>query len=245
MKADVNQQRSLLELAELDAELSRIAHRAANLPEQQQYDQIQAEHRSANDRLAAVGIALEDIDAQVSRFETEIDGVRQREDRDRKLLDSGTINPKQLEELQHELGTLERRQASLEDSLLEVMERREQLATEQVDALAKVDGLQHDLAAAQQARDSALADIDQVRGQRAVRRDELVAGLDAELVVLYERQRAASGVGAGRLQGRRCGACRIELDRGEIARITAASEDEVLQCSECRAILLRVSGPGQ
>jgi uncharacterized protein len=245
MKAEVIQQRSLLELAELDAELSRMAHRAANLPEQQQYDRVAAEHRSANDRLAALGIALEDIDAQVSRFETEIDGVRQREDRDRKLLDSGTVNPKQLEELQHELGTLERRQASLEDSLLEVMERREQLAAEQLDALAKVDGLQRDLVDAQQDRDTALADIDQVRGQRAVRRDELVAGLDSELVELYERQRAASGVGAGRLLGRRCGACRIELDRGELARISAAPEDEVLRCSECRAILLRVGGPGQ
>ncbi len=53
--------------------------------------------------------------------------VRQREDRDRKLLDGGAINAKQLADLQHELETLERRQASLEDSLLEVMERREEL----------------------------------------------------------------------------------------------------------------------
>ena len=74
--------------------------------------------------------------------------MRQREDRDRKLLDSGTVNPKQLDELQHELETLERRQASLEDSLLEVMERREQLTAEQAAESAKVDELQQDLAAA-------------------------------------------------------------------------------------------------
>jgi predicted nucleic acid-binding Zn-ribbon protein len=43
--------------------------------------------------------------------------------------------------------------------------------------------------------------------------------------------------------GHRCGACRIELDRGEVARIAAAAEDEVLRCSECRAILLRLTGP--
>ena len=48
------------------------------------------------------------------------------------------------------------------------------------------------------------------------------------------------GVGAGLLQGRRCGACRIEIDRGELARIAAAAEDEVLRCPECSAILLRV-----
>lgn len=245
MKAEVSQQRSLLELAELDAELSRLNHRAAHLPEQQRFEEVQAEQHSANDRLAALNIALEDIDAQVSRFETEIDGVRQREDRDRGLLDSGTVSPKQLEELQHELGTLQRRQASLEDSLLEVMERREQLATEQADELAKIDALQKELTSAQQVRDEALAEIEDVRGQRSARREELVAGLDAGLVDVYERQRASSGVGAARLLGRRCGACRIELDRGEIARITAADDDEVLHCSECRAILLRVGGPGQ
>lgn len=245
MKAEVSQQRSLLELAELDAELSRLNHRAAHLPEQQRYEEVQAEQHSANDRLAALNIALEDIDAQVSRFETEIDGVRQREDRDRGLLDSGTVSPKQLEELQHELGTLQRRQASLEDSLLEVMERREQLATEQADELAKLDALHQELTSAQQVRDDALAEIEDVRGQRSARRQELVAGLEAGLVDVYERQRASSGVGAARLLGRRCGACRIELDRGEIARITAAADDEVLHCSECRAILLRVGGPGQ
>ena len=245
MKAEVSQQRSLLELAELDAELSRLNHRAAHLPEQQRYEEVQAEQHSANDRLAALNLALEDIDAQVSRFESEIDGVRQREDRDRRLLDSGAVSPKQLEELQHELGTLQRRQASLEDSLLEVMERREQLATEQADELTKLDALHQELASAQQVRDDALTEIEDVRGQRSVRREELVAGLDAGLVDVYERQRASSGVGAARLLGRRCGACRIELDRGEIARITAAADDEVLHCSECRAILLRVGGPGQ
>ncbi len=245
MKADSSQQLSLLELAELDVELSRLNHRAAHLPEQQRYQEIQAEQAVVNDRLAALTLALEDIDAHVTRLESEIDGVRQREDRDRGLLDSGSVSPKQLEELQHELDTLQRRQTSLEDSLLEVMERREQLAAEQADETAKSDALQQDLAKTGQLRDEALAEIDDARGQRTARRDELMAALDAELVDLYERQRSASGVGAARLQGRRCGACRIELDRGEIARIAATPGDEVVRCSECRAILLRVGGPGQ
>jgi predicted nucleic acid-binding Zn-ribbon protein len=68
--------------------------------------------------------------------------------------------------------------------------------------------------------------------------------LDADLVALYERQRTRGGAGAGALQGRRCGACRIEIDKGELARISAAAEDEVLRCPECGAILLRVKGAG-
>jgi predicted nucleic acid-binding Zn-ribbon protein len=245
MKAEVVQQRSLLELAELDAELSRIEYRAKHLTEHRLVEEIQAKHRDANDRLAALQIALEDLDAQVAKFEFEIDAVRQREDRDRSLLNAGSIDAKQLTDLQHELETLQRRQSSLEDSLLEVMERREELQGNQKDELARIDELQNKLTDAQKACDDARGEIDQLRHQCVSRRDELVSDLDADLVSLYERQRSRGGAGAGLLQGRRCGACRIEIDKGELARISAAAEDEVLRCPECGAILLRVKGAGQ
>ena len=170
--------------------------------------------------------------------------MRDREDRDRKMLEGGAIDAKQLGDLQHELETLERRQASLEDSLLEVMERREELQAQQSDELGTIDTLQSELSEAQRERDDALSGIDQTRHQRASRRDELTAGLDPDLVSMYERQRSRGGPGAARLQGRRCGACRIEIDRGEIARISAAADDEVLRCPECGAILLRVKDSG-
>ncbi len=244
MKADVTQQRSLLELAELDAEMSRIAHRAGHLSQRQDFERVQNDHRAANDRLAALRIAMEDLEAQVSRLESEIDAVRRREDRDRSLLRS-VADAKQLSDLQHELDTLHRRQSSLEDSLLEVMERREELEARQSAELATIDGLQSDLAGAQQALDTVVAEIDQTRNQRSSRRDELTAALNPELVALYERQRVGGGPGAGPLQGRRCGACRIEIDRGELARISAAADDDVLRCPECGAILLRVKGSDQ
>lgn len=245
MKAEVAQQRSLLELSELDAELSRIAHRATRLPQREAIERMQGEHDAANDRLGAVRIALEDLDTQVSRYESEIAAVRQREDRDRSLLASGATDAKQLADLQHELETLMRRQSSLEDSLLEVMERREELqgqvAAEQ-DAIAT---LQAELADAQRGLDAALAEIDETRQAHAVQRDRLVAALAPDLSALYERQRAGGGPGAGPLLGHRCGACRIEIDRGELARISAAADDEVVRCPECGAILLRVTGSGR
>jgi predicted nucleic acid-binding Zn-ribbon protein len=245
MKAEVVQQRSLLELTEVDAEMARVEHRAKRLAEQERLDRVRTDHRDANDRLAALGIAVADLDGRVAKFEGEIAAVRQREDRDRALMDGGTVNVKQLTELQHELETLQRRQTSLEDSLLEVMERREELQAEQSTEVARIDELQTELAAAQQARDAALVGLDEVRHQSAARRAELVAALDADLVALYERQRSHGGAGAGVLQGRRCGACRIEIDKGELARISAAADDEVLRCPECGAILLRVKVSGQ
>jgi len=170
-------------------------------------------------------IALEDLDSQVSRLEGEIDGVRQREDRDKGLLGSGTINPKQLAELQHELETLERRQSSLEDSLLEVMERREELQGQQITELATIAALQNDVDFARHARDTTLAEIEHTRHDRSGRREQVTANLDPNLVAVYERQRAATGI-----------------DQGEMSRIHAAPDDDVLRCPECGAILLRVKG---
>lgn len=242
MKAEVAQQRSLLELSQLDAELSRITHRAGHLAEQQAYERVRDELTAAADRVGAVRIALEDIDGQVSRFESEIESVRQREDRDRSLLESGAADAKQLSDLQHELETLTRRQASLEDSLLDVLERREELQSQLDDAQGKVEALEAELASARKALDDALTEIDEARQAHSARRETLSAALDPALSALYERQRAGGGPGAGPLLGRRCGACRLEIDRGEMSRISAAAEDDVVRCPECGAILLRVKG---
>jgi predicted nucleic acid-binding Zn-ribbon protein len=245
MKAEVAQQRSILELTGLDAELLRLEHRATHLPEQRRLDAIQGEYREANDRLAVLGLALEDLDGQVVKFEAEVDGVRQREDRDRGLLAGGHTDHKQLVELQHELETLERRQSSLEDSLLEVMERREQVQEEQAAQLVRIDELQSEMSAVQATLDEALVTIEQERHRGLSRRDQLKTAVHADLLALYERVRAKGGIGAGLLQGRRCGACRIEIDKGELARISAAPEDDVLRCPECGAILLRLKDSGQ
>jgi predicted nucleic acid-binding Zn-ribbon protein len=242
MKAEVAQQVSLLELSKLDAELSRIAHRATHLPQQAELERIRAEHDAAGDRLGALRIALEDLDAQASRFESEIDAVRHREDRDRSMLKSGATDAKQQADLQHELETLLRRQNSLEDSLLEVMERREELQAQLASEQTAAEALRSELESAQQAFDAVVAEIDEARQAHSSRRDTLTAALDPAVSALYERQRAGGGPGAGPLLGHRCGACRIEIGRGELSRISAAPEDELVRCPECGAILLRVKG---
>ncbi|NED62422.1 hypothetical protein G3I15_16010, partial [Streptomyces sp. SID10244] len=43
---------------------------------------------------------------------------------------------------------------------------------------------------------------------------------------------------------RRCGACRMELDRGTIASIGAKPADEVVRCEECGAVLVRTAESG-
>lgn len=244
MKAEAAQQVSLLELASVDAELARLVHRAGHLAEQQQVEASVAAHQEAVDVLAVLGIAVEDLDGTIAKLEGEVDAVRKREDRDRALLHDGSVDSKNVADLHHELETLERRQASLEDTLLETMERREELQAEQAEQATRIEELKRAVTIAEEYRDGAVVELDQAKHRAVSRREELSGSLDADLFAVYERQRAKGGAGAGLLQARRCGACRIEIDRGELSRISAAQEDDVLTCPECGAILVRTGESG-
>ena len=244
MKADAAVQRRLLDLAEVDAELSRVNHRRRTLPELAEITGAEQTAQARRDALVAVETSLGDLDREVRRQETEIDQVRAREDRDRKLLADGNVNAKQLTDLEHELATLQRRQGVLEDDLLELMERREAVDGNTNHARVELEKAQAALSDAQGRRDTALADLDSTEARRDAEREIMVKQFPADLLALYERVRAQRGIGAGLLRGRRCGACRIEIDRTTMSSIKAAAADDVVTCDECGAILVRTAESG-
>ncbi|NKY36829.1 hypothetical protein HGA13_27720 [Nocardia speluncae] len=244
MNVEPSIQARLLRLAEVDTELTRIAHRRSVLPEQQEVDRFEAERNAQKDAAVAVEIVLDDLDRDIRKLEGEVEAVRKREERDRGVLEAGSVGAKQLSELQHELGSLERRRSVLEDELLEVMERREASAADHEHAGARLDKAESDLVAARERRDAAVADLDAAQQRCETDRANLDGIFPEELLKIYDRQRTERGTGAALLQARRCGACRIELDRGEIARIAKTAPDVVVRCTECGAVLVRTKESG-
>jgi predicted nucleic acid-binding Zn-ribbon protein len=245
VNADPAAQRRLLDLAEVDAELARTEHRRRSLPELADVEQAEKDLRACRDSLIGTETTASDLDRDIRKLEAEIDQVRAREDRDRGLLDSGTISSgKQLEDLQHELATLQRRQGVLEDDLLEVMEQREAIDIELGRCRAAVVEIEQRLVDAVRRRDEALADLASIEARRAAQRGTLVGELPTDLLALYERIRAQRGTGAALLRQRRCGACRLELDRTAVRRLLDAAPEEVLHCEECGVLLVRTAESG-
>jgi uncharacterized protein len=240
VNADPAAQRRLLELAVVDAELTRAAHRRRSLPELAEIEQVDKDLLSGRDSLVAAETAASDLDREIRKLEAEIDQVRARENRDRGLLDSGSISSgKQLEDLQHELATLQRRQTVLEDDLLEVMEQREATGLDVDRGRAELAGIEQRRLNAIRRRDDALADLESTEQRGQQQRRRLLGELPADLVALYERIRTQRGTGAAPLQQQRCGACQLELDRTAIGRLREAPPDEVLRCEECGVVLVR------
>lgn len=245
MNADPDAQRHLLDLADVDAELARIAHRRRSMPELAEVDAAERERQSWRDAVVTAETAISDLDRDIRKLEAEIDQVRAREDRDRKLLASGSISSgKQLEDLQHELDTLARRQSSLEDDQLDVMEQREATESELERSRSSLVEVEERLAGAARRRDEALADLEVAEARRTGERGPLVAGLPEDLLALYERIRTRGGAGAAPLRERRCGACRLELDRTAIAQLRDAPAESVQRCEECGVVLVRTAESG-
>lgn len=244
MNADHAAQLRLLDLQAADTALAQLAHRRRTLPEIAAL--AESEQRVATLGTDAVDAETraQDIAAEQRRLENEVDTVRARAVRDEQRLQAGGLPSRELESLQHEIASLSRRQSTLEDDLLEVMEQREQLdlaAAGLRAEVAKVQAEQDELVAA---RDAALAEIEAAAAKRTAERDTLAADLPADLVALYERVRNHGGIGAAMLRQRRCEGCHIELAGSELAAVRTAPSDAVLRCDNCRCILVRTDESG-
>jgi uncharacterized protein len=243
VKADPAAQRRLLDLAEVDAELARISHRRRTLPELAEIAEVESGLQARRDQVVAVDTAIGDLDREAKKLETEIEGVRAREDRDRGLLRTG-IGARQVTDLEHELETLQRRQHVLEDELLEIMEQREATGVSADRARTDLAAAQQQLADARQRRDQALADLDLAQQRATAQRAQIAAELPGDLVALYDRIRAQKGTGAALLRARRCQACRLELDLSALNALRDAPADQVQRCEECGVILVRTGESG-
>jgi len=206
---------------------------------------LEDEARTVDTQLVNARTALSDVQREVDKAESDVQLVRDRAARDRTRLDAGTASAKDLQALQHELTSLARRQAELEDVELEVMERAESLGEHVSTLETSRDDLAARLETAVAGRDAAMGGYATERDTVAGRRDAAVRGVGDDLVALYERIRSSNGgIGAAELRQRRCGGCHIELNQGDMNRITAAPADEVLRCEECGRILVRTAQSG-
>ncbi|WP_235174431.1 zinc ribbon domain-containing protein [Tomitella biformata] len=244
MKAESVVQSRLLDLANVDAELNRIKHRRKTLPEMLEVERLEADRIASRDSAVLIEINLEDLARDIRKLEGEVEAVALREKRNNDRMQAGGIPSKQLSELEHEVTSLLRRRGNLEDELLEVMERREAVVADHEHAGAQVDAIDENLIDARRHRDDAVADLDTAEERCKAQRVGLLGDLPEDLLALYEKERARTGIGAALLQARRCGACRIELDRAEMERIALAKPDEVIRCEQCGAVLVRTKESG-
>jgi predicted nucleic acid-binding Zn-ribbon protein len=245
VKADHFEQQKLLDLAAEDVALTQLAHRERTLPEVAAVEAAAEAERTFSADVVRAETEASDLGREVKRLEADVETVRARETKDQRLLDSGSVSPKEMTNLQHELDSLKRRQSDLEDQELELMQRLEDAEKTLAAARSGLEKAQADRERAEQQRDDALADIADQTRRHAAARAEVAGGISAPLLSLYDRIRTQTGTtGAAMLKARQCQGCRIELFGKELAAVRNADPHEVVRCENCGRILVRTAESG-
>ena len=241
MQASTEQQSLILELQLLDNEIMQSNTKLKSLPEIEQLLHIEKRVTAANDELAVVKSEADQIALELRRGEVDVETVTDRITKDEARLSSGNATPKELEQLQHEVESLEKRQEALEEIELEIMIRNDAV-------IARSNTLTTDLASLQTLKDeisgrlqSATDEINKVIADKNTARNLVAGKIEKALIDLYEKIRGnAGGVGAAALVGNKCNGCNLAINAVEMDRIKSLAKDELLRCEECRRILVRI-----
>ena len=186
---------------------------------------------AAEERQAALRVAerdFKDREAEADEQGRKIEAPSQR------LYEGKVTNPKELEDLQQDVESLERRRIVLEDEALAAMERLDEAeraldeTQRHLEELTGTTGVEQDELRARQT--TLEGEIASLEGQRA----ELAASSDEALLRRYDELRAGrQGRGVAKVQGGACQGCRISLPMNLIRR----ARGEVVQCNNCERIL--------
>ncbi len=241
MKASKSAQEKLLALQALDSSLIQLDHKAKNLPVSKLLDEKIIAHATARDLCVAAETEKSDIKHELSKSEVDVEQVVSRIERDEKRLASGQGTPKELEQLQHELGSLAKRRAELEEIELEVMVRIEALDQRIASLSSERDALHEEVIKLSKEKDVALEEINRAKNATISERSALASEIENDLLGLYEKIRSsADGIGAARLHAGQCQGCNLTINAADLSKINSLPDDDVVRCEECRRILVRI-----
>ena len=242
MKATPDNQRRLLDLAEIAVRLRRAPAARENPPHAARVRELLALRATQAQDVARLAGVRDDLTAELRRIESDVAVVDARSARDAGRL-AASANAKEAQGLESELAALARRKSDLEDAELVVMERLETAEQELAAQEALVAETNAEGARLSAEGKDAVARAVREGDEAARDRSAVAAEIDGPLLDLYERL-SARQVGAGLLREGACGACRMVLAGSDLAAVRHAAADDVVTCPECGAILVRTEESG-
>ncbi len=238
MKANPEDQKRLLELVQLDLDLVKIAGEKAKLLAASEIQIASEKALALSDQLIDARNKAGALELELKRSETDLELVENRIAKDNQRLTT-TSSAKDAQGIEHELATLAKRKSELEDAELGILDELDQVRAELNAAESAKTAAEDELAALRAALTSRTADLDSKRAELMANRVALVELIDPELVAAYQ-QKADRTVAVGRLTGRECGACRISITATNLEEILALPADEITECPNCHAYLVRL-----
>ena len=238
MKANLQDQKRLLELVELDLNLVKNSSDRAKLLAASDIQIASEKALTLSDQLIDARNRVGDLELELKRSENDLELVENRISRDKQRL-ATTSSSKDAQGIEHELTTLAKRRNELEDAELGIMEELERVRNELVAAESAKSSAEAELNSLRTALSSSTSSLESKRAELDSKRAALVDLIDPELAVAYQRK-ADRAVAVGKLTGRECGACRLSITATNLEEIVALPTDEISECPNCQAYLVRL-----
>ncbi len=243
MKSSPEEQERVMTLQTLDTSLTQLAHKEKTLSVIQALEILTISHNSTRDLIIAAETEKADIKHELSKSEIDVEQVVTRIEKDEKRMASGTASPKELEQMQHELASLNKRRSELEEIELEVMVRVDGIDDRIKSLSAERDQFKLKMAELDAQKTKELTDIAEAVSSANGQRADIAAKISAEVVELYEKiKKTGDGIGAARLIEGKCDGCHLSINAVELSKIKETAADEIVRCEECRRILVRPKG---
>ncbi len=240
MKASASDQRQILDIAAFDQRTTGLNHKAHTLAEHALLASVSKKSHNARDLRIGSQTELSDVKRELLRAEADVEQIVMRITRDEARLNGGSASPKELEQLQHEVGTLGVRRAELEEVELEVMMRIDEINSRISELSAQEASFATEIADLEIRKENALAAFNSELESIATERAATLSRVAPDFIALYEKIRTSNnGTGAAALIAGACNGCHLSINAVELKRISDVAEDEVIRCEECRCILVR------
>jgi predicted nucleic acid-binding Zn-ribbon protein len=234
---ELNSLADLLDLQAVDSEIDRLLHDRNSLPALKAY-------RRAHSRATAVTASRDQMAVDLKQAELDLDktsgelGLAEiKLAAEQNRLYAGGISARDADYLRREVEMLDRKKREMEDEVLALMERREELQTGLAELETSVAAADEEKASHEAEITEAWKGIDAELARKERRKSDIVPAIPEDLLELYERLRLQKedGVAVGRLADDTCGACHLRLTRAEQLEVKRTDPP---RCLHCQAILV-------
>lgn len=215
---------------DLDQQRARLREIEAGLADSASVMRCRETLHKAETDLLAVRTALRQAEQDLAGHKVKL------EEAERQLYGGSVHNPKELQDLQAEVDSLNRHRAALEDRLLDAMveqEEAEALCQDARDGLAQASGSEASRnAALQEEQSRALAAIERLHSEREAALANVTEG---DLALYMQLRDTRGGIALARVNEDTCGACGMTLAHSLRQEIHMG--DALVRCGHCGRLL--------
>lgn len=226
----------LLDLQAVDSHIDRLLQERNSLPALSEYKQAHKRTEKAKARLESMTEQLKETTRSLDKNEGELELFEGKIAEQERRLFAGGLTARDAENLRLDVESLKRRQSTMEDDVLALLDAREQLEADVQAADGEVAEASASLAKWEGEVSEAWKRIDAEIARKEDRKGAIVTLIEPDILSLYEKLRESKeGVGVGRLADGVCGGCHLTLSAAEQLEV---AQDDPPRCLHCRRILV-------